>query len=305
MAVPHGVGSVLGAGARGRCTGSSSTVTASSPNLYNATGNAGNQRMMLYVNEGLKNTTCSPTFTHSPRRHHPGGRRQPRRRGRVPHVGSLRRLRPRHERGQRRAPTARRRRTASTFPRPARAAAARSCSATTSRRAWAGRRTRTAPTPRPPEPWERGNPEATTSSGTKQLGTTPSGVNDLVTGPPGRRVRRCQRHRRRRHHDPVAGDHAAGDGHADPDVQLLPGARHQLLERRLLPRVRRERRGHRDAGVPGAGRGRRRRRGLRDRGAVNLNAFAGQTVRIRFQAADAATASLVEAGVDDVTITRQ
>jgi hypothetical protein len=38
---------------------------------------------------------------------------------------------------------------------------------------------------------------------------------------------------------------------------------------------------------------------------ISLNAFAGQTVRIRFQAADAATASLVEAAVDDVTITRQ
>ena len=34
---------------------------------------------------------------------------------------------------------------------------------------------------------------------------------------------------------------------------------------------------------------------------VNLNAFAGQTVRIRFEAADASTASLVEAGVDDVS----
>jgi len=31
--------------------------------------------------------------------------------------------------------------------------------------------------------WERANPESTTSSGTKQLGTTVSGVNDLVTGP--------------------------------------------------------------------------------------------------------------------------
>jgi carboxypeptidase T len=38
---------------------------------------------------------------------------------------------------------------------------------------------------------------------------------------------------------------------------------------------------------------------------INLNAFAGQTVRIRFQAADASTASLVEAAVDDVRITQQ
>ncbi|MEE8524510.1 MAG: M36 family metallopeptidase, partial [Thermoanaerobaculia bacterium] len=33
------------------------------PNIYNATGNAGNQRALLYINEGLKNTACSPTFT--------------------------------------------------------------------------------------------------------------------------------------------------------------------------------------------------------------------------------------------------
>ena len=31
-------------------------------------------------------------------------------------------------------------------------------------------------------PWERGDPAATSSSGAKQLGTTVSGVNDLVTG---------------------------------------------------------------------------------------------------------------------------
>ena len=37
---------------------------------------------------------------------------------------------------------------------------------------------------------------------------------------------------------------------------------------------------------------------------VSLNAFAGQTVRIVVEAADASTASLVEAGVDDVRITR-
>ena len=37
----------------------------------------------------------------------------------------------------------------------------------------------------------------------------------------------------------------------------------------------------------------------------SLNAFAGQTVRILIEAADASTASLVEAGVDDVKITQQ
>jgi hypothetical protein len=30
--------------------------------LYNAGGGAGNQRALLYVNEGLKNTACGPTF---------------------------------------------------------------------------------------------------------------------------------------------------------------------------------------------------------------------------------------------------
>ncbi len=34
-----------------------------SANLYNAAGGSGNQRAMLYVNEGLKNTACNPTFT--------------------------------------------------------------------------------------------------------------------------------------------------------------------------------------------------------------------------------------------------
>lgn len=37
---------------------------------------------------------------------------------------------------------------------------------------------------------------------------------------------------------------------------------------------------------------------------VSLDAWAGQTVRIRFEAADAANASTVEAGVDDVRVTR-
>jgi aminopeptidase S len=38
---------------------------------------------------------------------------------------------------------------------------------------------------------------------------------------------------------------------------------------------------------------------------VDLSAFAGQTVQILVEAADAAGASLVEAGLDDVKIVRQ
>jgi hypothetical protein len=38
---------------------------------------------------------------------------------------------------------------------------------------------------------------------------------------------------------------------------------------------------------------------------ASLNSFAGQTVRLLIEAADAGTASLVEAGIDDVRITQQ
>ncbi len=38
---------------------------------------------------------------------------------------------------------------------------------------------------------------------------------------------------------------------------------------------------------------------------VNLSAFAGQTIRLRFEAADVSTTSLIEAGFDNVLVTRQ
>ena len=40
-------------------------------------------------------------------------------------------------------------------------------------------------------------------------------------------------------------------------------------------------------------------------GTWNISAYAGQAVRVQIDAADAATASLVEAGVDDLLITQQ
>lgn len=40
-------------------------------------------------------------------------------------------------------------------------------------------------------------------------------------------------------------------------------------------------------------------------GTVNITAFAGQTVRIQFEASDTSTASLVEAAVNDVKIVQQ
>ncbi|MCI0652978.1 MAG: M36 family metallopeptidase, partial [Methylococcaceae bacterium] len=62
MRIPHGVGAVW-AQAAWEVYWALVDRWGFDPNLYNALGNAGNQRMMLYVNEGLKNTACNPTFT--------------------------------------------------------------------------------------------------------------------------------------------------------------------------------------------------------------------------------------------------
>jgi extracellular elastinolytic metalloproteinase len=151
--------------------------------------------------------------------------------------------------------------------------------------------------------WERGNPEGTNSNGIKQLDVTVSGVNDLVTGR-------------------LAGA-AAGDGDIDggvtsissPNITLpstgtltlsfsfylahgsnassadflrvviTSGATTTTVFQRLGAA----------ADVDGAWASTN----------VSLNAFAGQTIRIRIEAADASGASLVEAGIDDVRVTRQ
>jgi extracellular elastinolytic metalloproteinase len=151
--------------------------------------------------------------------------------------------------------------------------------------------------------WARANPETTTSSGTKQLGTTVSGVTDLVTGP-------------------LAGA-AAGDNDIDggvtsvisPAISLQGGTNFTLTFSYYLAhgtnsstadffRVRvvvgntvttvfQELGGTEDDDA------------VWTTGTVNLSQFAGQSIRILIEAADASTASLVEAGVDDVRITRQ
>src|SRR6185436_6115368 len=150
--------------------------------------------------------------------------------------------------------------------------------------------------------WERGNPEDTNSSGAKQLGTTVSGVNDLVTG---------------RLAGAAAGDFdvdggtttmqspaitlpstgaltlsfsyylAHGSNASSADflrVQVVGSTTATVFERLGAA-----------ANVNGAW----------ATATANLAAFAGQTVRIRILAADASTASLVEAGVDDVTVVQQ
>ncbi len=61
MAVPHGVGSVW---AQGVWEVYHALVSEHGfdANIYNSAGNAGNQRALLYVTEGLKDTVCSPSF---------------------------------------------------------------------------------------------------------------------------------------------------------------------------------------------------------------------------------------------------
>ena len=98
--------------------------------------------------------------------------------------------------------------------------------------------------------WQRADPAATTSGGAKQLGTTTSGTFDLVTGAERGRRRGRLRHRRRHDDDPLAADRAAEWRHPHAVIRVVPGARHELLVRGLLPRA-----GERHPGLPAARRG--------------------------------------------------
>ncbi len=62
MSIPHGVGEVW-AQVAWEAYWALVDARGFDADLYDAMGSAGNQRMMLNVNEGLKNTACSPTFT--------------------------------------------------------------------------------------------------------------------------------------------------------------------------------------------------------------------------------------------------
>ncbi|MEM7349681.1 MAG: extracellular metalloproteinase [Acidobacteriota bacterium] len=62
VSVPHGVGAVW-AQAAWEVYWALVDEYGFDPDLYDALGGSGNQRAMLYVNEGFKNTACSPTFT--------------------------------------------------------------------------------------------------------------------------------------------------------------------------------------------------------------------------------------------------
>jgi subtilisin family serine protease len=151
--------------------------------------------------------------------------------------------------------------------------------------------------------WARANPETTTSSGTKQLGTTISGVNDLVTGA-------------------LAGASVGAndiDGGVttiqSPLITLSGGTNFTLTFSYYMAHLNNSSSADffRVIIVVGSS----VTTVFQELGAaddddasfttatVNLSQFAGQTIRIRIEAADASGASLVEAGVDDVRITRQ
>jgi hypothetical protein len=150
--------------------------------------------------------------------------------------------------------------------------------------------------------WQRGDPAATTSSGAKQLGTTTSGSNDLVTGASAGA-------------DAGANDVDGGTTSIQSPAITLPSSgtltlrfqwylahganassadffRVSIVGSSGTTQV---------FNVNGAA---ANRNGAWALNSVNISSFAGQSVRILIQAADASTASLVEAGVDDVSIVK-
>jgi hypothetical protein len=150
--------------------------------------------------------------------------------------------------------------------------------------------------------WERGDPEATTDSGAKQLGTTTSGTNDLVTA-------------RLAGASAGANDVDGGTTSILSPAITLPSTGSLTLSfqyylahgsnsstadffRAFVVSGTTSTQVFQSLGAAS------NRNGAWTAATASLDAFAGQTVRIRFEAADASTASLVEAGVDDVRITQ-
>jgi len=149
--------------------------------------------------------------------------------------------------------------------------------------------------------WQRGDPQGTSSGITLQLGTTVSGVNDLVTGA-------------------AAGTSAGSfdvDGGATTSQSpaiLLPSGTITLTFSWYLAHLSNSSSADyfRVSVVTGSGStivfsqpgAASNRAGAWATATVNLSAYAGQSIRIRVEAADASTPSLVEAGVDNVLIVR-
>ncbi|HYN96362.1 MAG TPA: M28 family peptidase [Pilimelia sp.] len=151
--------------------------------------------------------------------------------------------------------------------------------------------------------WERGDPQDTTSGGAKQLGTTVSGVNDLVTGrlagaaagtydiDGGLTSARS----------PAIAVPAAGTPRLTLAWYLAHGTNSSSADFLRVSVV------HNGGTTPlftqpGAA---SNRNGSWATGSWPLSAYAGQSIRVLVEAADAGGASLVEAGVDDVRVTAQ
>ncbi|WP_283132750.1 M14 family zinc carboxypeptidase [Rhizohabitans arisaemae] len=149
--------------------------------------------------------------------------------------------------------------------------------------------------------FERGDPEATTSSGAKQLGTTTSGVNGLVTG---------------RLAGASAGAYDVDGGVTSvwsPSIALPASGTLTLSFSWYLAHgsnassadfLRVKVVGSSTTQVFQQLGAASNRNGAWATATANVSGFAGQSVRILIEAADASTASLVEAGIDDVRITR-
>jgi hypothetical protein len=149
--------------------------------------------------------------------------------------------------------------------------------------------------------WERGDPEATTSSGAKQLGTTVSGSNGLVTG---------------RLAGASAGEFDVDGGTTSirsPSISLPSSGTLSLSLSYYLAHGSNSSSADflRFSVVHGGGTtavltfngAASDRDAVWTVGSVNLTPYAGQSVRILVEAADASGASLVEAAVDNVVIT--
>jgi subtilisin family serine protease len=148
--------------------------------------------------------------------------------------------------------------------------------------------------------WERGNPAGTSSGGvTLQLTNTTSGSNDLVTG--------------------ASAGTGAGSFDVDGGVTTIQSPAITLPSSGTLTLTFSWYLAHlnnsssadffRCVVVTGSTStvfqqlgAATNRAGSWSTATVNLSGFAGQTIRLRFEAADASTASLVEAGVDDVRV---
>jgi carboxypeptidase T len=150
--------------------------------------------------------------------------------------------------------------------------------------------------------WERGDPEPTDSGGPKQLGTTVSGTNDLVTA-------------RLAGSGPGANDIDGGVTSIRSPAITLPASGTLTLSFSWYLahgsnatsadffRVSIVTSSGTTVVLNQAGAA-VNRNGAWTAGTANLSSFAGQSIRILVEAADASTASLVEAGVDDVVITQ-